>query len=86
VDLSPGNHANKYGELVHGKYDGAHWAMADVTIAIDRRLRKKARQSQSNFQKGLTSHDWHITREEIEAECKCKEDLPQVIKTVKETW
>jgi hypothetical protein len=48
---------------------GAHWAMADVDLAIKRRLRARARMSRRNYQTGMTSHNWNITEAEIRREC-----------------
>lgn len=48
---------------------GAHWAMADVELAVKRRMRAKARMSRRNFATGMTSHNWHVTEEEIRREC-----------------
>ena len=58
---------------------GAHWAMAEPDLAVARRLSRKVRMSQVNFQAGLTSHDWHVTEAEIREECRQHEqDARQV--------
>jgi len=81
----PGNHAllDKH-PAVKGVFQSAHWAMADPALAIARRLRKKERMSQFNKTHGLTSHDWHITRQEIVDECSKHLQDPICIKTERE--
>jgi hypothetical protein len=86
IKLSPGNHSADGVKPVHGMFDGSHWAMSDRSIALDRRMRKKARQSEYNMTHGLTSHDWHITETEIIAECNKHLDDPVVIKTSRKGW
>lgn len=59
---------------------GCHWAMADVNIAIDRRIKgRKERMSHNNFSKGLTSHNWHITEQSIRDECAQHCNDPEVV-------
>lgn len=91
VNLMPGNHS-LYPEsyeprkLARNGFEGAHWAMADHTIAIQRRINKKHRMSQVNYQNGLTSHDWHITREQIIATCMGHRYDPKVIEIDRERF
>ena len=51
-------------------FDGAHWAMADVEFAIDRRIKgRKCRQSKNNLKSGLTYHQHSITAQGLIDEC-----------------
>lgn len=52
------------------KLHGTHWAMADVDLAIQRRIYgRKLRQSKVNMEKGLSFHNHTVTPEDIVAEC-----------------
>jgi hypothetical protein len=57
---------------------GAHWHMADVEIAVKRRLGVKRRQSRVNLDENLTLHNHHITEEEIRRVCKEHENDPKI--------
>lgn len=57
---------------------GAHWAMADVELAVKRRLATKNRQSQFNLSRGYTVHNHHVTEEEIRSACKAHENDPRI--------
>lgn len=49
---------------------GAHWAMADPELAIERRIRgRRDRMSQHNLEHGLTKHNHAITEAEIRRQC-----------------
>lgn len=58
---------------------GAHWAMAEPDLAVARRLSRRDRMSQVNFQAGLTSHQWHVTEAEIREECQQHENDPEQV-------
>lgn len=80
--LAPGNHSLVGpSEVIDGQFEGAHWAMADPELAIQRRLTKRARMSKVNYDNGLTSHDWNITEEVIRAECEQMKDSGKVVDT-----
>lgn len=72
--LTPGNHhllpndkIKPYIKLING----SHWMMADIDLAIQRRVYgRKNRQSKNNYEKGHTVQHWNITEEEIIKECK----------------
>ena len=70
----PGCH--KYGEnenitISKDKFVGVHWAMADVEMAIERRIKgRKERQSKVNLKKRLTIQHHFITEEAIRKECE----------------
>ena len=59
-------------------YIGAHWQMADPSIAIDRRLKNKARMSARNKRMYMGWTHWDVTREWIEAECNRHLDDPLI--------
>jgi 2-polyprenyl-3-methyl-5-hydroxy-6-metoxy-1,4-benzoquinol methylase len=74
-----GNH------VVHGHvkispelYAGAHWEMADLSIALDRRMKRKARISDRNRAYRLGIHNWNVTEEWIRAECARHLDDPVI--------
>lgn len=59
---------------------GAHWAMADPCFSIERRLKhRRARQSKYNLEKGLTSHNHHITLKDLQREFAEGQDAPCLI-------
>lgn len=50
---------------------GAHLNMADVDLAIFRRINNhKIRQSPANYKSGLSAHNWNITEGKIRAICE----------------
>lgn len=60
---------------------GAHWAMADPELAIERRYYGRTlRQSQFNLKKKLSTHLHHLTPESIISECKMHENDPQLFR------
>jgi hypothetical protein len=48
---------------------GAHWAMADPKLAIERRMKNKRRQSKHNLENNYSLHNHNITEDEILKEC-----------------
>lgn len=76
---APGHHYAEGVEWCFSPFDGAHWCMADPDLAVRRRLSRKARMSKNNYQKGLTVQHWHVTEEEIRAECAAHLDDPRII-------
>lgn len=61
------------------RFDGAHWGMADLSIALQRRLRGRRKfVSKENIEKGWSDMNFDITEEQIRAECKRHEDDPQL--------
>ncbi|MCX6007822.1 MAG: hypothetical protein NTZ34_11280, partial [Chloroflexi bacterium] len=57
-------------------YLGAHWQMADPSIAVDRRMKCRARMSERNKALGMAWHNYNVTGEGIRAECDCHLDDP----------
>lgn len=56
---------------------GTHWKMADPELAITRRIKNgRDRQSKMNLSQNWQCHDFHITEEQILAECKLHENDP----------
>lgn len=56
---------------------GTHWKMADPELAIIRRIKNgRDRQSKMNISQNWQCHDFHITEEQIRAECKAHENDP----------
>lgn len=74
----PGHHYVEHDTYGKGgpELAGAHWAMAEPDLAVARRLSRRDRMSQANFQAGLTSHQWHVTEAEIREECQQHENDP----------
>jgi len=74
IEWSPGCHSYKPNERVvvsAEKFLGAHWAMADVDMAIKRRIKgRRERQSRYNLERKLTVQHHFITEEEIRRECE----------------
>lgn len=58
---------------------GAHWAMADIDLAINRRISgRKNRMSQNNYNYRYSNHNFRITEEEIETICQKNNNCPLV--------
>jgi hypothetical protein len=58
---------------------GAHWAMADVKFAVERRIEgRKNRQSKVNLENSMTFQHHHITEEQIRNECHKHADDPRL--------
>jgi hypothetical protein len=78
----PGCHSyvrNEKIKISKDKFLGAHWAMADVEMAIERRIKgRKERQSKINIQKRFTIQHHVITEEAIRKECEEHLDDPQL--------
>ena len=74
IVLDKGNHfyaENKKIKVSTDNFLGAHWAMVDVDIAIERRIAgRRERQSKRNLEKGMTIQHHFITEEEIRTECE----------------
>lgn len=61
------------------KFLGVHWQMADVNMAIDRRIKgRRQRQSKRNLEMGMTVQHHFIVEEEIRAECERHLHDPQL--------
>lgn len=77
VVLTIGNHSY-LGEYTCSteRYIGAHWKLADMEIAIRRRLSNKERMSFENKRKGYSNHEFHITKERIEQLLAKNSNLP----------
>lgn len=74
MEWSPGCHSYKPNEKVvisTEKFLGTHWAMADVDMAVERRISgRRERQSRYNLERKLTFQHHFITEEEIRRECE----------------
>ena len=75
VIWSPGNHSIVSGKgclkEFQEKMIGGHWAMADLNIAIERRIKgRKERQSTNNIEKSYNVHQYNIKSESLKAECE----------------
>jgi glycosyltransferase involved in cell wall biosynthesis len=66
-------------QISHTKFDGVHWQMADVEMAVKRSLPRTnaTRLSSENLKNGWGVRNW--TEESIRAECKAHENDPLVI-------
>jgi hypothetical protein len=60
-------------------FDGAHWANADPSFAVRRRVRdRRDRLSTTNRQYGLGSQHFNITELQVLEQCRAHENDPQV--------
>jgi hypothetical protein len=57
---------------------GAHWCMADPSIAFKRRIGQSLRQSKNNVEKNHGYQNFSITEREIRDECRLHEFDPQL--------
>lgn len=79
VQFGPGNHLildSTRLSMSPEPFLGVHWQMADVTLALDRRMKRKARMSEHNkkFLMGFQHHQ--VTPEWIEKECQSRLTSP----------
>jgi 2-polyprenyl-3-methyl-5-hydroxy-6-metoxy-1,4-benzoquinol methylase len=79
IRFTPGKHSI----LGHVKissefYVGAHWRMADPSIALDRRMKHRARHSERNKAYKLGWHDFNVTEEGLRRECDRHLDDPVI--------
>lgn len=66
-----GYHENNNINICDEKFIGAHWKMADVDMAIKRRIKdRRERQGKRNLKHGWGRRDHHITEEQIKEECE----------------
>ena len=79
IRFQPGNHFIEGDIRVSSEfYLGAHWHMADPSLAIDRKLKNRARISERNKKLG---HGWHyqnVTEKWIREECDRHLDDPLI--------
>jgi 2-polyprenyl-3-methyl-5-hydroxy-6-metoxy-1,4-benzoquinol methylase len=79
IRFTPGNHFVKgHVKISPEFYVGAHWQMADPSIALDRRMKRKARISERNKAYGLGIGNWNVTEEWLRAECTRHLDDPSI--------
>lgn len=79
IRFQPGNHVAEGDIRVSPElYVGAHWQMADPSIAIDRRIKNRVRMSERNKRLGMGWQHWDITEEWIRAECDRHLDDPLI--------
>jgi 2-polyprenyl-3-methyl-5-hydroxy-6-metoxy-1,4-benzoquinol methylase len=79
IRFLPGNHVVRgHVKMSPEFYAGAHWMMADPSIALGRRMKRKARQSDRNKAHGLGIHNWNLTEEWLGAECERHLDDPVI--------
>ena len=58
---------------------GAHWSMADIDLAIDRRINgRRNRMSPENLQCGFSHHNFKITAQDIIDECNENNNCPLI--------
>jgi len=77
VNFLPGNHET-IGEFSTSPdtFTGAHWQMADPSIALHRRLQRKARISPENRKRLMGFQHFNVTADYILEECKRHENDP----------
>ncbi|MGD0856638.1 MAG: glycosyltransferase family 2 protein [Dehalococcoidia bacterium] len=77
IRFLPGNHAIK-GNIIFSPefYLGAHWQLADPSIAVARKMQCRVRMSERNKALGMSFHNHNVTEEGIRAECDGYLDSP----------
>ncbi len=81
IRFSPGNHimhqdAGMDYQISNQTFSGVHWQMADPTLALYRRMRRKARISEVNKRNGYGFQHWNVTEKGILDECQKHLDDP----------
>ena len=82
IEWGPGCHLYRANGKIRVSADsflGAHWQMADVNMAIDRRVQgRRKRFSEENLRMGWGGQHFTITEDEIKAECAAHAHDPQL--------
>jgi len=82
ITWTPGFHKylnNPRIQVSHTGFDGAHWIMADINLAIARRMRgRRELQSDANLRRTWGFQNFDITEEKIRADCKAHENDPKL--------
>jgi len=66
-------------QVAKERFDGAHWIMADVELAIKRRMRGNRKfVSKEDIRNGWSCNNFDVTEEEIREECERHLDDPQL--------
>jgi Methyltransferase domain/Glycosyl transferase family 2 len=79
IRFSPGHHQIEGNPMPSPElYFGAHWQMADPSIAIARRMARKARISERNKAHQMGWQHFDITVDKINAECERHLDAPLI--------
>ena len=79
IRFLPGKHSIRgHVKISPEFYAGAHWRMADPSIALDRRMEHRARHSERNKAYGLGWSDWNVTEEGLRVECDRHLDDPVI--------
>jgi len=82
IDWIPGFHRyqeNSKIKISNTRFDGVHWIMADVDLAIARRMRgRRELQSERNLKASWGRQNFDITEEKIRAECAAHANDPQL--------
>lgn len=72
-------HPNPNIQVSRTRFDGVHWIMADVDLAIARRMRgRRELQSEENLHSTWGFQNFDITEEKIRAECAAHLDDPRL--------
>jgi len=82
INWTPGFHGyqnNSKIKVSRTRFDGVHWMMADVDLAVPRRMRgRRELISEENLHHGWGYHNFDITEEKIRADCAAHANDPQV--------
>jgi hypothetical protein len=86
VQFAPGNHLILDSAEINispDSFAGAHWQMADVTLALDRRMKRKTRMSENNRKYGFGFQHHQVSEEWIINECQKRMDSPLILDLVR---
>ena len=79
IQWEVGNHALKGRNKPASTFIGAHWANADISFCVDRRVKNRSlRQSKVNLTNKWTVQHHNITEADVIKQCKEHENDPQV--------
>lgn len=79
IEWSYGHHEVNTNSIHDEMLLGVHWSMADVNLAIKRRINNhRNRMSEENKKAGLSVHNYDITEEKIKNICNQHNDCPRV--------
>jgi hypothetical protein len=80
ISWGPGHH-HLFGTANYKQvpFTGAHWANADLSFCIDRRIKgRRDRQSVNNKTMGWSTQNWGITEDSIRLECELHRNDPKL--------
>lgn len=80
ISWGPGHHhLSGTANFHHTPFIGAHWANADLSFCVNRRIKgRRDRQSNNNKTMGWSVQNWNVTEDSIRQECELHANDPKL--------